>query len=326
MAEESAGPGLPHLARLEAVNARDVWPHEAHDFTPWLLANPEALGDALGMDLELSAAEHPVGTFALDLIGVDRATGEMVIIENQLAPTDHVHLGQLLTYAGGTDAVNVIWIATRFREEHRAALDWLNTRTDESTRFFGVEVGVVRIGSSPPAPLMRLVAQPNDWGKSVKAKTQAEGGSSKGQAYQKFWMQMLAELSGRQLNWTRSRKGLMQNWLAMPSGTTGITFNCSFGRSGLCSEIFFESPDPAVNDARLAAAQAKRELIERTYGGPLTFDPLIGKKGCRIADHRAGQIGLTENWQEYVEWFIACQIRLRMAMSDVFGLLPGTER
>ena len=45
-----------------------------------------------------------------------------------------------------------------------------------------------------------------------------------------------------------------------------------------------------------------------------------GKKGCRIADHRAGQIGLTENWQEYVEWFIACQIRLRMAMSDVFTL------
>ncbi|MDG4803567.1 DUF4268 domain-containing protein [Micromonospora sp. WMMD980] len=314
------------MGRLEVVDAREVWPHEAHDFTPWLLANAGALGDVLGMDLELSAAEHPVGTFALDLIGVDQATGELVIVENQLAPTDHTNLGQLLTYAGGTDAVNVVWIATRFREEHRAALDWLNTRTDEATRFFGVEVGVVRIAASPPAPLLRLVAQPNDWGKSVRAKAQAEGGSSKGQAYQRFWTQMLAELSGRQLDWTRSGKGLVQNWLALPSGTTGITFRCSFGRAGLCSEIFFESPEPALNDARFAAAEAKRETIEGTYGGPLRFDPLIGKKGCRIADYRTGQIGLTEDWQEYVEWFIACQTRLRTAMTNVFGSMTPMGR
>ena len=62
----SAGSGL---GRLVEVDPRSVWPHEAHDFTPWLLDNADRLGEALGMDLALHQAEHPVGGFSLDLIG-----------------------------------------------------------------------------------------------------------------------------------------------------------------------------------------------------------------------------------------------------------------
>ncbi|HEX7306369.1 hypothetical protein [Lentzea sp.] len=60
-------------------------------------------------------------------------------------------------------------------EEHRAALEWLNERTDERTRFFGVRIEVVRIGTSPPAPLFTLVVQPNDWGKKVRASAGTRG-------------------------------------------------------------------------------------------------------------------------------------------------------
>jgi uncharacterized protein DUF4268 len=42
-----------------------------------------------------------------------------------------------------------VWITTRFRDEHRQALTWLNEHTDH---FFGVELEVVRIGGSAPAP------------------------------------------------------------------------------------------------------------------------------------------------------------------------------
>lgn len=163
------------LGRLEPVNPREVWPSEAHDFTPWLLANAPALSEAVGMDLRLEAAEYPVGGFSLDLIGVDTATGDGVIVENQLEASDHSHLGQILTYAGGTDPVNVLWLATSFREEHRAALEWLNERTDERTRFFAVRIQVVRIGTSSPAPLFTLVVQPNDWGKRVRVSAGTHG-------------------------------------------------------------------------------------------------------------------------------------------------------
>jgi hypothetical protein len=163
------------LGRLEPVDPREVWPSEAHDFTPWLLGNAQALSEAVGMDLTLEAAEHPIGGFSLDLIGVDTATGDRVIVENQLEASDHTHLGQILTYAGGTSPANVLWLATFFREEHRAALEWLNERTDENTRFFAVRIQVVRIGVSQPAPLFTLVVQPNDWGKKVRANAGTHG-------------------------------------------------------------------------------------------------------------------------------------------------------
>jgi len=142
-----------NLGRLTSVPPRDVWVHEAYDFTPWLLQNVDVLSDLLGMEeLELDAAEQPVGGFSLDLIGRDLSDGSVVIVENQLAQSDHGHLGQILTYAAGTNPTTIVWIATSFRPEHRAALDWLNEHTDPDTRFFGVEIEVVRIGDSAPAP------------------------------------------------------------------------------------------------------------------------------------------------------------------------------
>src|SRR5438270_12040060 len=106
------------LGRLERVDPRLVWQHEAHDFTPWLLANADRLAEALGIELVLEAAEHAVGGYSLDLIGRDLSNGSVLIVENQLGPTDHSHLGQVLTYAAGTSASTIVWIATSFREEH----------------------------------------------------------------------------------------------------------------------------------------------------------------------------------------------------------------
>ena len=73
------------LGKLEQVDPRTVWEHEAHDFTPWLLANADRLAEALGIDLELEAAEHAVGGYSLDLVGRDITNDAVLIVENQLA-------------------------------------------------------------------------------------------------------------------------------------------------------------------------------------------------------------------------------------------------
>jgi hypothetical protein len=204
------------LGRLTQVPVRDIWTHEAHDFTKWMLENADVLSDVLGMQLDLTAAEHRVGGFSLDLIGTDRDSGDVVIVENQLEQTDHGHLGQLLTYAGGTNPTTVVWCAPAFRDEHRAALDWLNERTDESTRFFGVEISAVQIDASRPAPLFRLVAQPNDWAKQVHTERSATL-SPKAAAYQEFWSQMLERVHASYPGWTKSRRPSKESWMTMPS-------------------------------------------------------------------------------------------------------------
>lgn len=73
------------VGRLQPVLPRLVWPHEALDFTPWLLRNVDVLSELLGMDLVLEVAEHPVGGFSLDLLGRDANTGEAVIVEISLS-------------------------------------------------------------------------------------------------------------------------------------------------------------------------------------------------------------------------------------------------
>ena len=122
------------------------------NFTPWLEENIDTLGSALGLKLEVISREASVGEFSLDLLVRDLDNSRTGIIENQYNQTDHTHFGQLLTYAGGLDASIVIWISEHVREEHRAALDWLN-RTNTETQFFAVEVEVLRIDDSRPAPI-----------------------------------------------------------------------------------------------------------------------------------------------------------------------------
>jgi hypothetical protein len=182
----SPTPMTEELGKLEQVDPRSVWVHEAHHFTPWLLANADRLADALGIDLELEAAEHAVGGYSLDLVGRDITNDAVLIVENQLAGTDHSHLGQVLTYAAGTGAATIIWIATSFREEHRQALDWLNENTGEETHFFGIELQVVRIGESAHAPLFNVVVQPNDWQKQVRATTRTGAATGRGALYLEF--------------------------------------------------------------------------------------------------------------------------------------------
>ncbi len=88
---------MQSLGKLTRIDPRSVWKHEAHDFTPWLLENADGLADVLGIDLELTVNEHPVGAYSLDLLGKDLTNDCVLIVENQLAGTDHSHLGQLLT-------------------------------------------------------------------------------------------------------------------------------------------------------------------------------------------------------------------------------------
>ena len=161
---------------------------EASDFTPWLVEeeNISLLGETIGVELEVEAQEKNVGPFRADILCKDTVTDKWVLIENQLERTDHSHLGQLLTYAAGLEAVTVVWIAEGFTDEHRAALDWLNEITDEKFSFFGLEIELWRIGDSPMAPKFNVVSHPNDWTKTVSRISRNELTSVQ-QLYLEYW-------------------------------------------------------------------------------------------------------------------------------------------
>jgi Domain of unknown function (DUF4268) len=153
------------LGRLERLDLKSFWGEQLPDLTPWFLQNIDLLGETLGIDITPLEREINVDTGAFNVLGAD-ATGRPIVIENRLEATDHDQLGQMIVHASGLDAAVVIWVAPRFHDEFRRGLDWLNDRTDQKVDFFGVEIGLVRIGRSLPAPVLDVVVQPRNWRKS----------------------------------------------------------------------------------------------------------------------------------------------------------------
>ena len=158
------------LAELKDVEPREVWEHEARDFTPWLAKNLERLSQAIGIPaLVLEDTEVQVEQFAADIVAVDPEDGSRVLIENQLADSDHDHLGKILTYLAGVQAQTVVWVAPRFEEAHRSAVRWLNDHTVEPFAFFAVRVRVVKIADSQQALLFEVLEHPSAWDRRVRA-------------------------------------------------------------------------------------------------------------------------------------------------------------
>jgi RecB family endonuclease NucS len=85
------------------VPLREVWRHEAVDFTRWLEGAVDELGGVIGLDLTAAERERAAGRFSVDLIAED-ATGRVIVIENQLEKSNHDHLGKLVTYLSVIEA------------------------------------------------------------------------------------------------------------------------------------------------------------------------------------------------------------------------------
>ena len=159
------------LDKLKQIkDLREIWPNEAKDFTPWLAKedNLDLLSETIGIDIVFEERESPVGNFSLDIFAKEESTDRTIIIENQLEDTNHDHLGKLITYASGKDASIIIWIVKKARDEHRQAIEWLNSHTDKEIGFYLLEIELWKIGDSNPAPKFNIVERPNDWGKTVK--------------------------------------------------------------------------------------------------------------------------------------------------------------
>jgi hypothetical protein len=295
-----------HLGRLERVDLREVWPSEDGDFTPWLARpeNIELLGEAIGLELEVEAQEKDVGPFRADILCKDTATNTWVLVENQLERTDHSHLGQLLTYAAGLQAVTIVWVAQQFTDEHRAALDWLNEITDGRFNFFGLEIELWRIGGSPVAPKFNVVCQPNDWTQTVSqiaTSLDAMELTDTKRLQLEFWTafrRLLQERGSR----IRGTKPLPQNWN-----------NFAIGRSDIWLETFVNTRDKRIAVAlAFGGPQARahfdqlhqeRPPIEAEVGQELDWHAEPGKKQCRVfLRWEETDPALRDKWPEQHEW------------------------
>lgn len=302
------------LSRLEEINdLRTVWPHEALDFTPWLSQddNIALLSDAVGIDITVDETESAVGDFSVDIFASETGTGRRIIIENQLEDTNHDHLGKLITYASGKSADVIIWIVKRAREEHKAAIEWLNNHTDEGIGFFLCEIKLYRIGSSDPAVKFVVLERPNDWAKELKKKEPPN--ETQGKRYD-YWVafQDYAFQNATFAKEFKRRKPSTHHWMNYSIGSSKCYISVSQLRNKGKINIALCIPD---NKQLYQALLEQKDVIEETAGIPLSWYELPEKKTSKSMLEQTVEFENRDKWNEQFHWIMENMVKMKRAFA-----------
>jgi hypothetical protein len=269
---------MKHLGVLKQVDPRKVWKSE-RDFTLWLRDNIALLSGAVGLDIDLAEAEVQIGAFAADLVGQEQTTKKPVVIENQLSRTDHDHLGKLLTYASGINAGTLIWIATEFRDEHRQTLEWLNNVSTEGTYLFGIQLQLIQVDESLPAPNFYVMVSPP----AVKPQDITHV-TPRRQAYHDFFSGLLEDLKARKPGLTNASRVGYESWFGISAGRTGFGLSLAFTQGRRFRvELYIDTGDGEKNRRAFDALSENKAEIEEALGTKLAWERLETARASRVA-------------------------------------------
>lgn len=208
------------LGKLEKIELREVWRHEALDFTRWLARkeNIVLLSKEIGIDIEVIETEMSVGRYNVDIYARDTESNKKIVIENQLENTNHDHLGKMLVYAAGLDADIAIWIVKDVNEEHRQAVEWLNDNSFEKINIFLVKVELWQIDNSPIAPKFQVICEPNNWAKVLKQQSK-ENVSDLELKQMEYWQGFVDYAKSKDKTYISQRPSIY-NWYVIRIGSS----------------------------------------------------------------------------------------------------------
>jgi hypothetical protein len=277
---------MASIGKLIEVDVRELWAHEQHDFSNWLAkeSNLEYLNEILGLTLTDVDKEVYVGPYRCDLVAKDETSGILVIVENQLEGTNHDHLGKIITYASGLNAKVMVWIVKEAKEEHRAAIEWLNNNTNNDINFFLIEIHAYKIGNSDPAPKFEVIEKPNDFVKRGKLKSDDNELNKRQSERLFFWEQFNQIVIGRGKPFN-VRKATTDHWYDVALGTSEAHIGISLvNRDGIVVVELYINDNKELFDT----LYSNKEAIEAQLGYNLIWDRLDGKKASRIKYYLPG--------------------------------------
>ncbi len=303
------------IGKLKEVDVRELWKHEQYDFSKWLAkeSNIEYLNEILGLTLVDIDTEVYVGPYRCDIVAEDETSGSKVIIENQLEATNHDHLGKIITYASGLDAKVVVWIVKEAKEEHRAAVEWLNNNTNNDVNFFLIEIHAYTIGDSDPAPKFEVVEKPNDFVKRSKSKVGNDELNKSQSERLVFWEEFNQVVASRGKPFN-IRKATTDHWYDVAVGSSDAHIAIDLvNKDGVIVVEFYINNNKDLFDS----LNSNKNEIESRLGLELVWDRLDGKKASRIKYYIKGlDFDDHSNYNDLMNRVIDVAVNMR----DIFKL------
>ena len=306
------------LGKLKEIDIRTVWAHEQYDFSKWLASdeNIKELGDVLNLSLTEVETEKFVGNYRCDIVCKDEITGKSVLIENQLELTNHDHLGKIITYASGLDASVVVWVVAGAREEHASAIEWLNKHTTSDVDFFLLEVHAYTIGDSVPAPMFKVIEQPNDFAKSVKSLANS-GDLNESQVRRLEFWNMLTDALDRKGKPFNKHKATTDHWYTVAVGSSQCYISIDLVNKEHKIRVGLWVTD---NKKMYDMFYSHREEIEAAFGEALEWDRLDNKKASIFSTDIPGlNFNKQDNYPKLIDLAIDKTVKLREAVKPFLG-------
>ena len=269
---------MVNLGQLKEIkDLRKVWPHEALDFTPWLAENDNIslLGDAIGIEMTVDETESSVGSFNVDIFASENGTNKKIIIENQLEETNHEHLGKLITYASGKTAEIIIWLVRHAREEHKAAIEWLNNHTD--------------------------------WSKEIR---HSDNNNPRKQKIYDYWV-AFNDYAFKKTEFSKcfnQRKPSKDHWMSFYIGVADCNFSVNQirSRNELEIELYING-----NKTLFKTLYEHKDEIENSAGMTFDWRELPEKKASRIIIARQNDFLDQSKWNEQFDWIMESLIKMK---------------
>lgn len=301
------------IGKIERVNLRDVWKHEAIGLSTWLETNIDVINDLLGLELSNVEREKTVGDFSVDLTAEDR-NGNLVIIENQLEKSDHEHLGKIMTYLSSLDAKAAIWIVANPRPEHVTAVSWLNQ--SGLADFYLIKIEAIKIEGSPPAPLLTLITGPSE--ESIKVGEIKKDFSERQTLREKWWTALLERVRTKTKLHANISPG-KESWIGTGAGKSGLAYNYVVGQHATRIELYIDrgADSEAENKRIFDKLYQHKADIENAFGGELSWEKMEEKRASRIAKYyeSGGYRDEEDKWPAIQDELIDGMIRFSKALS-----------
>lgn len=128
------------MAKRIRMNEVPCW-QEERNFTKWLADNIDCVGNIIGRNIVSActevkeSSEYGKGKYPVDILAIDE-NDEKIVIENQYFLSNHIHLGEILTYSAWNSVSTIVWITEDIDEEHFRAVDYIKELAQSSDRKF----------------------------------------------------------------------------------------------------------------------------------------------------------------------------------------------
>jgi hypothetical protein len=304
------------IGKLKKVPLREVWKNEAKNFSSWLFNNIEILSEELDINLTPIEKEKKAGSFSADIVAEDEL-GQGVVIENQLGPTDHDHLGKIITYLSNIGAKTAIWISSNPKQEHERAIEWLN-EFGSDVSFYLIRVEAYQIGNSDPAPKFSIIAGPSEESEIIGEEKKEY--AKRHILRKEFWTELLEKAKEKSDLFTNIRPNIY-SWIGAGAGKTGINYQYIITNKYAGCEIYLDKgkgyEKPNINKERFDRLHRCKRQIEKTFRGKLNWERLDNARASRISYRfKEGSLSNKETWSKTQDKMIEVMIRMEKAFKD----------